>query len=83
MLVPKVSIRYRPTAASPFTSPARTERTYARTRSSMSETDRSERSRMSRSVTGYSVDPDAAEDNKSTEWLEFQFTTAFQTGEIY
>ena len=55
VLAPSVSIRYRPTAASPLTSPARTCCTYDRTRSSISATDFREDSRTSRSVTGCEV----------------------------
>ena len=62
VLAPNVSMRYRPIAGSPVFSPERTDRTYVRTRSSMSDTDRRARSMISRSDTGWEdVDVDEAE----------------------
>lgn len=60
-------MRYRPTAGSPLVSPERTERTYVRTRSSISETDSMADSSTSRSVTGCeTVDALEEERSKST-----------------
>ena len=70
VLAPKVSIRYLPTTGSPFTSPESTDRTYAKTRSSIEVMPLIDRSRASKSVTGWVVYCpgawDAAEARRST-----------------